>query len=85
MLHLWKQLSAESRETDETGEAFKLHRLTLHRLPSIEKIKSVTYGDVGNKQTKTNKQAIMTQNIKHLNQRNIILLIADCSAAFEDM
>jgi len=38
-----------------------------------------------NKQ-KTNKQAIMmTKHIKHLNQRNIILLIADCSAAYERM
>jgi hypothetical protein len=25
--------------------------LTLHQLPSIEKIKSIAYGDVGNKQT----------------------------------
>jgi hypothetical protein len=59
--------------------------LTLHRLPSIEKIESVAYGDVGNKQTnkQTNKQAITTKKIGQLNQRNIILLIADCSAAYE--
>lgn len=45
--------NAEAKKTDETGQTFLSCKimLTSHRLPSIEKIKPVAYGDVGNKQT----------------------------------